>query len=449
MLLTTKVSLKKIKSDKLLIIKEMTKNSKDLYNKGLYNIRQQFFKDKSYLSYGKNDKLTKTQWNETETSQEYYNLQSNCSQQILKKLDKNFKSFFKLLKMKNNGKFNEKVNIPKYLGKDEHNIVIFSKSSFKILGNYIRLSTPVYIQKRLKSENKDPYLNFKIPKNIIDKNNIQEVHILPNKSGTKFTLIFIYKNKEVNLKKDNGNYLSLDLGVDNIVSMVNSNSGESILINGKEIKSINRFINKNKSVLSSILKLNQNKHYSKRLDNLDTKRLNILKDRLHKISTYIIDYCLNNNINNIVIGINEGWKNEINIGKKNNQNFLNIPHSLLIQYIEYKSKLSGLNCILQEESYTSKVDSLVLEDLPVYGEYSDKEISKTINPLTNIKYLGKRIKRGLFQSSSGKLIHSDINGSLNILRKYLNSLDICKQDSLIKKILSSGRVFRPIKISIV
>ena len=243
--------------------------------------------------------------------------------------------------------------------------------------------------------------------------------------------------------------MSLDLGVDNIVSMVNSNSGESILINGKEIKSINRFINKNKSVLSSILKLNQNKHYSKRLDNLDTKRLNILKDRLHKISTYIIDYCLNNNINNIVIGINEGWKNEINIGKKNNQNFLNIPHSLLIQYIEYKSKLSGLNCILQEESYTSKVDSLVLEDLPVYGEYSDKKISKTINPLTNIKYLGKRIKRGLFQSSSGKLIHSDINGSLNILRKYLNSLDICKQDSLIKKILSSGRVFRPIKISIV
>ena len=244
MLLTTKVSLKKTKQEKLLIIKEITRNSKDLYNKGLYNIRQQFFKDGSYLNYSDNYQLVKTQWNKEETSQEYYNLQSNCSQQILKKLDKNFKSFFKLSKLKKEGKYKENINIPKYLGKKDHNIIIFSKSAFKILGNYIRLSTPVYIQKKLKSENKDKYLNFKIPKNIIDKNSIQEVHILPNKSGTKFSLAFIYKkkprkenlnNNRNNIKNDKS-YLSIDLGVNNIVSMVNSNTGDSILIDGKEIK---------------------------------------------------------------------------------------------------------------------------------------------------------------------------------------------------------------------
>jgi IS605 OrfB family transposase len=440
------VSCKKFKSYKLDIFKELTANSKDIYNKGLYNIRQHFFKTKEYLSYGKNDLLVKSQFDTNNIEKPYYRLQSNCSQQVLKNVDKSFNSFFALLKKKSSGQYEAKVNIPKYLPKDGHFKVVFTKSAFKIVGNQVRLSLPSYLKKELKnSKLTDGYIYTSIPKNIVNKSDIQEVHLIPNEKGSKFHLAFIYKKKENVSPKSKDSYLSIDLGVDNIVSIFNSNSCESILICGKEIKSINRFLNYKKSNLQQLNKKIYNKEWSKQIENLTTKRNNLLKDKLHKISNYIINYSIENQLETIVIGLNKEWKKDSNIGKRNNQNFNQIPHSKLIEYLEYKGELNGIKVVIQEESYTSKVDSLGLEELPTLKDRKES-LSKTINPKTNQKYLGKRVKRGLYQSSIGKLINADINGAINILRKYIKTKS--KQNFLIQRILSSGQVFCPVKVRI-
>ena len=159
------------------------------------------------------------------------------------------------------------------------------------------------------------------------------------------------------------------------------------------------------------------------------KRITLLRncwieDKLHKISRYIVNFCRSNNIGTIIIGLNKGWKNKINIGKRNNQHFVSIPHSKLINKIVYKAKLLGINVIIHEESYTSKIDHLAFEPLK-------KQES----------YLGKRKKRGLFQSSIGKLINSDINGAIGIARKVIG-------DSFIGKIIDSGFVFNPIRLNV-
>ena len=149
-----------------------------------------------------------------------------------------------------------------------------------------------------------------------------------------------------------------------------------------------------------------------------------IEDKLHKISRYIVNFCRSNNIGTIIIGLNKEWKQEINIGRRNNQHFVSIPHSKLIDKIVYKAKLLGINVVIHEESYTSKIDHLAFEPLK-------KQES----------YLGKRKKRGLFQSSIGKLINADINGSIGIARKVIG-------DSFIEKIIDSGFVFNPIRLNI-
>lgn len=130
------------------------------------------------------------------------------------------------------------------------------------------------------------------------------------------------------------------------------------------------------------------------------------------------------NIGTIIIGLNKEWKQEINIGRRNNQHFVSIPHSKLIDKIVYKANILGINVVIHEESYTSKIDHLAFEPLKKQDTY-----------------LGKRKKRGLFQSSVGKLINSDINGAIGIVRKVIG-------DSFIEKIIDSGFVFNPVRLNI-
>lgn len=167
-----------------------------------------------------------------------------------------------------------------------------------------------------------------------------------------------------------------------------------------------------------------NKGTSNKIKRITLLRNCWIEDKLHKISRYIVNFCRSNNIGTIIIGLNKGWKNKINIGKRNNQHFVSIPHSKLINKIVYKAKLLGINVIIHEESYTSKIDHLAFEPLK-------KQES----------YLGKRKKRGLFQSSIGKLINSDINRAIGIARKVIG-------DSFIGKIIDSGFVFNPIRLNV-
>ena len=245
-----------------------------------------------------------------------------------------------------------------------------------------------------------------------------QIRIIPE--ATCFIVEIVYERKETDLGLDKDNFLSIDLGLNNLCACV-SNVVESFIINGKIAKSVNQWYNKKKAKLMSFV---GNKGTSNKIKRITLLRNCWIEDKLHKISRYIVNFCRSNNIGTIIIGLNKGWKNKINIGKRNNQHFVSIPHSKLINKIVYKAKLLGINVIIHEESYTSKIDHLAFEPLK-------KQES----------YLGKRKKRGLFQRSIGKLINSDINGAIGIARKVIG-------DSFIGKIIDSGFVFNPIRLNV-
>lgn len=253
----------------------------------------------------------------------------------------------------------------------------------------------------------------------VKKDELKQVRIIPQ--ATCYVVEVVYERKETDLGLNKDNFLSIDLGLNNLCSCISNVETNSFIINGRVMKSVNQWYNKKKAKLMSFV---GNKGTSNRIRKITLFRNCWIEDKLHKISRYIVDFCKSNNIGTIIIGLNKEWKNEINIGKRNNQHFVSIPHSKLIDKIVYKANLLGIEVITHEESYTSKIDHLAFEPLK-------KQES----------YLGKRKKRGLFQSSVGKLINADINGAIGIARKVVG-------DSFIGKIIDSGFVFNPVRINI-
>jgi len=313
---------------------------------------------------------------------DFRDLPAQTSQQIIKQVFQNYKSWYKARAewQKNPSKFKGIPKLPKY--KKVTSEVIFTGQQLKFKNGFIHFPKSTNLQA----------LKTKV-------NNICQVRIIPQ--ANCFVIEVVYNKEEVkneNLKKEN--VLSVDLGLNNFATCVNNVGLQPFIINGKIIKSVNQMYNKTKAILMSYI---GSKGTSNRINKLGFYRNNFIEDKLHKTSRFIINYCLEHEIGTIVIGKNKQWKDEINIGKVNNQKFVSIPHSKLIDKITYKAKLVGINVIEHEESYTSKCDSLALE--PIYKH----EV-----------YLGKRIKRGLFQSSVGKLINADVNGAINIARKVFS-----------------------------
>lgn len=374
--------------------------SKNLYNQALYRIRMQFFKDKSFKNYYN---LCKEFQNENQI--DYRALPANTSQQIIRLCYWNYKSFFNSYKKVN-------AKIPNYLDK--------IKGRQVVIYNHMTLSPNLLKQYILKL----PKTNIQF--NIIH-NNINQVIIVPR--NNYILLEVIYEIKEQKLKSDNHKYMSIDLGIDNLCTCT-SNVIKSFIINGKPIKSINQFYNKQKSKIQSELELKNHKKYSNRLYRLTLKRNNKIKDYFHKVSKYIVNQLVEQSINTLIIGKNNGWKQETKLGNKNNQNFVFIPFEMLINMLKYKCKLQGINVTLQEESYTSKASFFDNDYIPVYN--SDYK---------HYNFSGKRIKRGLYVTNN-ILINADINGSLNILRKYLNV--VCEE---IISPTNRGLVMNPIKIN--
>ena len=376
--------------------------SKNLYNQALYRIRQQFFDDKTFKNYYK---LNRELHDENQV--DYRALPANSSQETLKLVNQNYSSFFKSVQKHIKG-----VKIPGYLDKTKgRQIVVY---------NHMTLPSHL-LEKGI----------VKLPKTNIQfrtkQKNIRQVRIVPKNNYIVLEVIYDATIKE--LLKDNKRYMSIDLGIDNLASC-SSNVTKSFIINGKPVKSINQYYNKKKAKLQSELKNKQNKNTSKQIQNLTLKRNNKIKDYFHKASRYIVNQLVNQSINTLIIGKNDGWKQETNIGKKNNQNFVNIPHQMFINQLKYKCQLEGINVIEQEESYTSKVSFFDNDFIPVYGQKDEL-----------FKSSGKRIKRGLYKTSNGLVVNADINGSLNIMRKYLN--EVC--DDLISP-ANRGLVMNPVKI---
>lgn len=231
-------------------------------------------------------------------------------------------------------------------------------------------------------------------------------------------------NTIYNYDLDSSLYSSIDLGVDNLATMVLPNQNP-ILFNGRPLKATNQYFNKTISNLKS--KLFDKQYSSKRIRGLYEKRNNVIKDYFHKVSRSIVNLLIENKVGNIVVGYNKGWKESINIGKRNNQTFVSIPYLKLIDYLRYKCEMVGIKIIVSEEGYTSKCDALACE--PICKHES---------------YLGKRVKRGLFQSSVGKLINADVNGALNILRKVISDSEY----ELYIRIVNSGWLFQPVRVNV-
>lgn len=370
--------------------------AKNLYNQVLYYWRQSIFGNIQYFSEYEIVELFQS-YNE----ENFRALPANTSQQIIKFLFKNIKSWQKARKeyAKNPSKFLGRPKLPKY--KKELSELYFTSNQVKLKDGFVHFPKMIGIAP----------MKTKIP-------NIDCCRIIPK--SNHFVVEFVYTIEDLELKEYNGNWMGIDIGLNNLATC-SSNIVEPFIINGKSIKAVNNFYNNRKKQLQS--KLKENTFTSKRIERLTFRRNQKIKDYIHKASRKIVDTVKENNITKIIIGKNEKWKQSMNLGRKTNRQFTSIPHATLIEKIQYKARLEGIEVVITQEAYTSKCSAIDLE-----------KICKHEN------YVGKRRRRGLFITAEGKLINADVNGSLNIARLVLGD-GIIKHDSI------RSCVVQPIKIN--
>ena len=390
MYLTLKQQVKHLSKKDFRNLKYLCHIAKNLKNQAIYNVRQHYFNNKKYLSYNENYKLLKN-------SENYKKLNSNMAQQILKEVDESFKSFFALLKLAKNDQYNGKIKLPNYLAKDGFTILVIGFVRLK--DNMLTVPYSNSFRKTHKE------ISIKLP-SILKDRKIKEIRIIPKQHSRYFEIQYIYEVKEVQRELNKENALGIDLGIDNLCTCV-TNTGASFIIDGRKLKSINQYYNKINAKLQSIKDKQKIEHTTLRQKRITKKRNNRINDYLSKAARTIVNYCLNNDIGKLILGYNEDFQRNSNIGRINNQNFVNIPCGKLKDKLIYLCKLYGIEFKLQEESYTSKASFFDGDEIPIY----DKE------NLQKYIFSGKRIKRGLYQTNTGKLINADCNGALNILRK--------------------------------
>ena len=353
--------------------------SKNLYNATLYAVRQHFFDTRDnegkgkYLNYANVDRLFKL-----ENNTDYRALPSHTAQQTMRMVDNNFKSFFRSLK-----KGIKTARIPRYLDKEGYYLTVYTNQQ---LGK--RLQTGII---RL------PFTNIEFR---TKKQNVKQVRFVPR--ADYIIMEVVYEVEDVKQRQDNKRYMGIDLGLNNLAT-VTSNVLTPFIINGRPLKSINQYYNKRKAHLQSI----SGTVKTRRIRRMTLKRRNKIMDYFHKSTTYIVNQAVSNAINTIVVGYNAGWKQDINMGTRNNQSFVSIPHRLFLAMLEYKCTLNGIRFIQREEAYTSKVSFIDGDPIEKQDVFS-----------------GERVHRGLYRSKTGRLLNADVNGSLNILRKEVRDVVI-------------------------
>jgi IS605 OrfB family transposase len=350
--------------------------SKDLYNAANYIQRQYFFDSEKYHTLPSVYHLIKNH-------EAYRALPTKVSKQICKVLCQTWSGFVGAMKAWNQdpSKFLGKPKIPGYKHKtDGRNVVVYPNESVSILG--MRKGFVILSQ-----------CGIKIP---TKTSNVDQVRIVPQK--TCYVIEVVY-SKELP-EETTGCSAGVDLGLGNLMTVTSNNPGtKPMIVNGKPLKAINQLFNKRKADA-------QSKNATRLALDLVHKRNNRVSNYLHTASRRVIDWCLTNGITQLIVGKNDGWKQNINIGKSNNQQFTAIPHARLIQMLEYKGALAGIKVVTTEEAYTSKASALDGDVLPKYKQATPS-------------FSGKRVKRGLYRSGAGRLINADVNGSLNIARKVI------------------------------
>lgn len=352
--------------------------SKNLYNYANYIIRQEFITNGRWIRYSELDKTL-------QPSDPYKELMSQPAQQTLKVLDKAWKSFFVAIKdwKRNPSKYLGMPKIPKYLPKDGRFPWYIKNNSCRIRDGRLE-----FIIKRLHGVT----FPTRSPGRLLG------VRFIPR--GSCYVMEII---KEVEIpdfpERPTSRIAGIDLGINNFATITNNIGVQPIIINGKGLKAVNQFYNKRKAKMQSDLKRRNGKNKSRALEELTFKRFCRVKNFMHAASRKMVNYCLENDIDTLVCGLNNGWKQETNMGKTNNQKFVSIPYDMFIRQIEYKCQENGIRFVTTEESYTSGTSFLDCEP-PVESFYNKS----------------RRVHRGLFGGESG-LINADVNGSLQIIKK--------------------------------
>lgn len=378
------------------LLSELCHNSKNLYNHVNYIVRQAFVQkpenieeyrdlihDERFISeYSLSGRLAK------QKQVDYVSLKAQCSQQVISQVYQDWKSFFKSIKSykTDKSKFRGCPRLPKYKDKNGMNILIytnqccsFDKNTRELrLGKKIRIATAVLLE----------YID-----------NFKQVRIVPKNGYFQIEIVYNKKVGSQNVTNTKKNSVGIDLGVDNLATITSDKPGvKPIIVNGRCVKSINQYYNKKLGELKSEYSKHGRKSGEKSLK-LSRKRKFKIDDYFHKMSRQIVNWCVDNDVGKVFIGHNSGWKQHANIGKVNNQNFVQIPFDRFIQMLKYKMAEAGIRLEIVNEAYTSKCSAIDNEPIEKHDEY-----------------LGRRVKRGLFKTKTGKLVNADVNGSLNILR---------------------------------
>ncbi|MEK4425307.1 transposase [Solibacillus sp. FSL K6-1523] len=381
------------------LLQRMTHSSKALRNVGLYTIKQSYLNENRMATTREIDAAMKQDIN-------YWGIQSNSVQAIRRTLLSETKSFFKALEAwkKESSKFTGRPQFPNYSRSTEKRIIEIYQVPKIDKDGYWSIPMNVAFRKRFSS------MKIRMPKNLLHKK-VSYIEIVPKQNGRFFEVHYTYEVQAAQMKKQpttTKNALSCDLGVNRLISCV-TNAGDTFLINGKKLKSINQYFNK---AISELQQRNIENGISKRvvtnqIAKLWMKRNNQINGYISQAVGLLFKKVKELNVDTIIVGYNEGWKQNSNLGKKNNQHFVQIPFNKLMSAIENKCLKEGICFVKQEESYTSKSSFLDKDELPVWSS-DDKR-----------KYVfsGKRVNRGQYQALSGECIHADINAAFNILRK--------------------------------
>lgn len=403
MYLTQKNQVRELNKSEFLALRELCRLSKNLYNVGLYTVRQYFFQERKHLRYESN-------YHTCKVNENYQLLNTDIAQQTLKVVDRTFKSFYGLINAVQCGSYQQQVKLPHYLPKDGYFLLIIPcgwstrRDKTKVPRLIIKDGKfRIPMSNQFKKQKGEVWINFP---DRIDYESLKEIRIHPRYNARFFEVEFISFVEPEPVEVNSNSAISIDLGVDNLAACVDTN-GASFLVDGKPIKSINQGFNKRNAYLQSIKDKQGIKGFTNQQVKLVVKRNNQVRDYLNKTARFIVNHCITHQIAQMIVGYNSKIKQEINIGKCNNQNFVQIPFHSLRSKLKALCKRYGLTYIEQEESYTSKASAVDGDEIPVYN---------ADNPSTH-SFSGRRVQRGLYRTKDGHLVNADLNGSANIGRK--------------------------------
>ncbi len=358
--------------------------SKNLYNYANYIVRQSFIHDHIYKGYA-------VMYHEVKHHEAYKALPAKVANDVLRLLEKNWKSFFKAIEAWriNPTPFVGRPALPKYKDKQKgRNILIYDIQAVSKKGLKKGLIQPSLLGIEVQTK----------------QTNVQQVRIVP-RCGF-YMIEVVYERAETQTDVDPSLMASVDIGVNNLVALTSNKVGfVPRLVNGRPMKSVNQFYNKRRAELQSLM--GSDTVFTARMERATMKRTRCIDHYLHTASRRIIDLLVSEGIGTLIIGKNPLWKQDPTMRKKDAQHFVQLPHARFIDMLYYKAKLVGIQVVIQEESYTSKASFLDNDPIPVYGMKKEDE------PL----FQGRRLKRGLYQSRHGIRFNADVNGSYNILRK--------------------------------